>query len=58
MTTNLANVIDVDLHAVSELTENDLKEPGLSLGHRHVLPEIVGGSSRTTRAPSKIFTNI
>ncbi len=51
---------DVDLRTIPELTEDDLKELGLSLGHRRTLQKAVKSLSRNDQQPlelpSKIFT--
>ena len=45
---------DIDLRVLPHLTEADLRELGLSLGHRKILMAAVAGSFGTTSPPTSI----
>ncbi|MCZ6858045.1 MAG: hypothetical protein O7F70_08610, partial [Gemmatimonadetes bacterium] len=45
---------DVDLHTIPELTEDDLKELGLSLGHRRTMQKAVKSLSRNGHHPPEL----
>lgn len=47
---------DVDLQALPHLTEADLRELGVSLGHRRILLAAIAGMRETPAAPARIET--